>query len=103
MRCGRLASLDEEKALVGLPKSLKLQLDLFMHSAIFTRLPLFRQCEPEEVLLLVQRLQSALSMPGEALVKQGVQGVGMACHGWRRGLASLASHRTWFHPTWNGF
>ena len=39
---------------VGLPRSLKLQLDLVVHAPIFVRLPLFRLCKPAEILLLMQ-------------------------------------------------
>ena len=56
---------------VGLPRSLKLQLDLVVHAPIFVRLPLFRLCKPAEILLLMQRLTPALAMPGEAIIKEG--------------------------------
>jgi len=62
---------------VGLPRSLKLQLELAVHAPIFVRLPLFRLCSPAEILQLVQRLTPALAMPGEAIVKEGEDNLGL--------------------------
>ena len=62
---------------MGLPRSLKLQLELAVHAPIFVRLPLFRLCSPAEILQLVQRLTPALAMPGEAIVKEGEDNLGL--------------------------
>ena len=48
-----------------------------MHGPIFVRLPLFRLCSPAEILQLVQRLTPALAMPGEAIVKEGEDNLGL--------------------------
>ena len=74
---GALQQNDETNVLVGLPRSLKLQLDLVVHAPIFVRLPLFRLCQPAEILLLMQRLTPALAMPGEAVVKEGEANLGL--------------------------
>lgn len=74
---GALQQNDEGNVLVGLPRSLKLQLELSVHAPVFVRLPLFRLCSPAEILQLVQRLTPALAMPGEAIVKEGEDNLGL--------------------------
>ena len=51
--------IDESSMLSGLPQSLKLQMDLVIHQAIFLRLPLFQRLQQEEVLLLLLLLLPA--------------------------------------------
>lgn len=69
--------LDEAGVLADLPRSLKLQVDLVVHRAVFTRLSLFRDCRSEEIFLLVQRLTPSMAMPGEMLIAQNDIGVGI--------------------------
>ena len=44
---------------------------------VFLKLPLFRLCEKEELLLLTQCLHPGLALPDEALVREGEYGVGL--------------------------
>ena len=62
--------VDEAGVLAGLPRSLKLQMDLIVHHGVFTRLSLFRGCSREELLMLVQKLTPSMAMPGETLIQQ---------------------------------
>jgi CRP-like cAMP-binding protein len=71
------AQLDENSVLLGLPRSLKLQMQIVVHMPIFLHLPLFRMCSDEEILMIVQCLKPSLALPGEALVRQGERGVGL--------------------------
>ena len=71
------AQLDENSILVGLPRSLKLQMDITTQQSIFLHMPLFRMCSDEEILLIVQCLKPGLALPGEALVRQGERGSGL--------------------------
>ena len=75
-RFGAMQNLDTE-VLEGLPGSLKLQLTLVMHAPLFVKLPLFWLCSSAETLALAQRLQPALALPGEALIKAGEKGLGL--------------------------
>ena len=71
------AQLDESSVLVDLPSSLKMQMDVVVHQLIFLHLPLFRMCKNEEILMIVQCLKPALTLPGETLVRQGERGLGL--------------------------
>ena len=44
---------------------------------VFLKLPLFRLCEREEILMLTQSLRPGLALPDEALVREGEYGVGL--------------------------
>jgi len=70
---------DETGMLEGLPYSLKLQMELNVHHAVFTRLSLFRNCTREELLMLVQRLMPSMALPGDALMYEGEVAVGLFC------------------------
>ena len=47
------------------------------HRQIFLKLPLFRLCEREELLLVIQSLRPGVALPDEALVREGEFGVGL--------------------------
>ena len=67
----------DEDILSGLPRAMRLQIDIQMYRSVFVQLPLFWLCQPEEILLIVQRLRACLVMPGEMLVKEGCYGIGL--------------------------
>lgn len=69
--------LDENTVLDGLPRALRLQMDLLVYEPIFVQLPIFWMCSTEELLYLVQRLKPCMAMPGEALCREGKMGVGL--------------------------
>lgn len=72
-----LNRIDENEVLVGLPRALRVQMQLIMHKQIFTQLPLFWLCSEEEILLITQRLRPCVIMPGEMLIKQDRLAVGL--------------------------
>ena len=72
-----LNRIDENEVLVGLPRALRMQMQLIMHKQIFTKLPLFWLCSEEEILLITQRLRPCVIMPGEMLIKQDRLAVGL--------------------------
>jgi len=69
--------IDESSVLGGLPRPLKMQMQLVLHSPLFVQLPLFWMCSERELLFLVQRLRACLAMPGEMLIREGDVGVGI--------------------------
>ena len=69
--------LENEEVLVGLPRAMRMQINLLMHKPVFVKLPLFWLCSEEEMLLIVQRLRPCLMMPGEMMLKEGTIGVGL--------------------------
>ena len=72
-----MSLIDESSVLEGLPRPLKMQMSLVMHSSLFVQLPLFWMCGERELLFLVQRLRPCLAMPGEMLIHEGEVGVGI--------------------------
>jgi hypothetical protein len=69
--------LENEEVLVGLPRAMRMQINLLMHKSVFVKLPLFWLCTEEEMLLIVQRLRPCLIMPGEMMLKEGTIGAGL--------------------------
>lgn len=69
--------LENEDVLVGLPRAMRMQINLLMHKPVFVKLPLFWLCTEEEMLLIVQRLRPCLIMPGEMMLKEGTIGAGL--------------------------
>ena len=69
--------LDNEDVLIGLPRAMRMQINLLMHKPVFVKLPLFWLCTEEEMLLIVQRLRPCLIMPGEMMLKEGTIGAGL--------------------------
>jgi CRP-like cAMP-binding protein len=72
-----MQSLDEQRVLRDLPPMLQLQVDLVLARRLFTRIALFKFFSPEAILLLVQRLQPVLVLPGEIILKQGQGSTGL--------------------------
>jgi hypothetical protein len=69
--------IDDADVLVGLPRALRMQMNLIMHKPIFVQLPLFWLCSEQEILLITQRLRPCVIMPGEMLIKENRLGVGL--------------------------
>lgn len=72
-----LNAIDENEVLVGLPRALRMQMQLILHRPIFVQLPLFWLCSEEEILLITQRLRHVVIMPGEMIIKEDRLGPGL--------------------------
>jgi CRP-like cAMP-binding protein len=69
--------LEDEDVLSNLPRALRMQIAIQMYQPVFIQLPLFWLCEPEELLLIVQRLRPCLVSVDEMLCKEGCLGIGL--------------------------
>ena len=74
---GSVQLLDEAQVMADLPPVLQLQIDIVATKSIFSRITLFRFFPMEGILLLVQRIQPVLTLPGEVIMQQGQQGKGL--------------------------
>jgi len=69
-----MRGMDEANALATLPASLRLQLHVAFNEKIFSRVPLFRDCEPPLIVALAERLRPIIAIPGEYVIREGTLG-----------------------------
>ena len=63
--------LDETEILSKLPDSLRRQLYISLNKKLFTNMPLFKFCDVQCILALVDRLKPCIFMPGDFVIRQG--------------------------------
>ena len=54
-----------------------MQMDIVLTRSIFVTMPVFHSCMPSELLLMVQSLKPLLALPGEKILEEGVDGIGL--------------------------
>lgn len=64
----------DDELFKDLPKSLRIQLDLFLKHHLIEKVPLFQMCTTAGIVELVQSLVSVVVTPGEVIVHQGEHG-----------------------------
>jgi CRP-like cAMP-binding protein len=69
-----MRGMDETNALATLPASLRIQLHVAFNEKVFTRVPLFRDCEPKCIVALAERLRPIIAIPGEYIIREGTVG-----------------------------
>ena len=82
--------MDQSHAIKGLPPQLKLQLLLAINMRQLARVPIFKHCDTRVILMIVQRMQSAIYCPNEFVVRYGA--IGKALYLIASGVVRPAGH-----------
>ena len=63
--------MESSSSIKDLPPMLRLQLLLALNMRLLTQVPIFKGCDTRTIILIVQRMKSAIFCPGEFVVRQG--------------------------------